>query len=117
MSGCHEDQRLWNKFTLDLFQNYDVPQEVSGTFDPEVDFNDDAVGRSRYERFYSVRTTIMRQKSKSSKTFARAQSSGVPLKELSRVKLRRLTREHISKNIPKSSEIHDYTRRAHYFVI
>ena len=52
------------------------------------------------------------RKSKSSKTFARAQSSGVPLKELSRVKLRRLTREHISKNIPKSSKIHDYTRRA-----
>ena len=46
-------------------------------------------------------------------TFARAQSSGVPLKELSRVKLRRLTREHISKNIPKSSKIPDYTRRAH----
>ena len=33
------------------------------------------------------------------KTFARAQSSGVPLKELSRVKLRRLTREHISKKL------------------
>ena len=39
----------------------------------------------------------------SSKTFARAQSSGVSLKERSRVKLRRLTQEHISKNIPKSS--------------
>ena len=48
-----------------------------------------------------------------SKTFARAQSSGVPFKELSRVKLRRLTREHISKNISKSSKIHNYTRRAH----
>ena len=35
------------------------------------------------------------------------------MKELSRVELRRLTREHISKNIPKSSKIHDYTRRAH----
>ena len=44
----------------------------------------------------------------SSKTFARAQSSGVPLKERSRVKLRRLTREHISKNIPKTSKIHDH---------
>ena len=32
---------------------------------------------------------------KSSKTCARAQSSGGPLKELSRVKLMRLTREHI----------------------
>ena len=36
-----------------------------------------------------------------------------PLKELSRVKLRRLTGEHISKNIPKSSKIPDYTRPAH----
>ena len=35
----------------------------------------------------------------------------MPLKELSRV--RRLTPEHISKNIPKSSKIHDYTRRTH----
>ena len=39
-----------------------MPEEVSGTFDPEVDLNDDAVGRSRYERFYSVRSPIMRQK-------------------------------------------------------
>ena len=52
-------------------------------------------------------------KSKSSEAFARAQSSGVPLKELSRVKLRQLTREHISNNILKSSKMHDYTRRAH----
>ena len=47
-----------------------------------------------------------------SKTFATA------LKELSRMskqsrELRRLDREHISKNIPKSSKIHDYTCRAH----
>ena len=33
--------------------------------------------------------------------FARAQPSRVPLKELSHVKLRRLTREQISNNIPK----------------
>ena len=45
------------QITLDLFQNCDVPEEVSVTFDPEVDLNDDAVGRSRYERFYSVRST------------------------------------------------------------
>ena len=31
------------------------------TFDPEVDFNDDAVGRSRYERFYSVRSNYARE--------------------------------------------------------
>ena len=48
--------------TLDLFQNCDVPEEIGGTFDPEVDLNDDAVGRSRYERFHSVRSRIMRQK-------------------------------------------------------
>ena len=46
-------------------------------------------------------------------TFARAQLSGVPLKVLSRVKLRPLTREHIPKNIPQSSKIPDYTHRAH----
>ena len=30
--------------TLDLFQNCDVPVEVSATFDPEVDLNDKAIG-------------------------------------------------------------------------
>ena len=47
------------QITLDLFQNCDVPEEVSGTVDPEVDLNDDATGRSRYERFYSVCRPIM----------------------------------------------------------
>ena len=47
---------------LDIFQNCDVTEEVSITFDPEVDLNDDVVGTSRYERFYSVRRPIMRQK-------------------------------------------------------
>ena len=47
--------------TLDLFQNCDVPEEIGGTFDPEVDLNDDAVGRSRYERFYSVRSNYARE--------------------------------------------------------
>ena len=36
------------------FISFDVPEEVSVTFDPKVDFNDDAVGRSRHEQFYSV---------------------------------------------------------------
>ena len=45
--------------TLDLFQNCDVPEEVSVTFDPELDLNDDAVDRSPYERFYSVPSPIM----------------------------------------------------------
>ena len=39
------------------------------------------------------------RESKSSKTFARVQSSGLPFKEFSRVKLRRQTREHISNRI------------------
>ena len=38
-----------------------MPEEVSVTFDPEVDLNDDAVGRSRYERFYSVRNNYARE--------------------------------------------------------
>ena len=38
-----------------------MPEEVSGTSDPEVDLTDDAVGRSRHERFYSVRSPIMRE--------------------------------------------------------
>ena len=54
-------QRSVEQITLDLFRNFDVPEEVSGTFDPEVDLNDDAVGRSRYERFYSVRSNYARE--------------------------------------------------------
>ena len=70
-----------------------MPEKVSVTFDPKVDVNDDAVGRSRYERLYSVCTSVIyaREKYMFSKTFARAQSRGVPLKELSRVKLKRLS--------------------------
>ena len=79
-----------------------------------VDINDDAIGRSRSERFYFVRSLIKcDRKSKSLKTFARTQLSGVPFNELSCVKLELLIEEHISKNIPKSSKIHDYTCRAH----
>ena len=55
-------QRSVEQITLDLFRNFDVPEEVSGTFDPEVDLNDDVVGGCRHERFYSVRSPIMRQK-------------------------------------------------------
>ena len=44
------------QITLDLFQNCDVPEEVSITFDPEVNLIDAAIGRSRYEQFYSVRS-------------------------------------------------------------
>ena len=53
---------LIEQITLDLFQNCDMSEEVNGTVDPEVDLNDYAFGRSRYERFYSVRSPIMWQK-------------------------------------------------------
>ena len=43
---------------LDLFQNCDVPEEVSVTFDPEIELDNDTVGRTRYERFYSVRSNL-----------------------------------------------------------
>ena len=55
-------------------------------------------GRSRYERFqYSVRSNYARE-NMSSKTFARTQSR-VPLKELSRLKLRRLSGSNTFQNI------------------
>ena len=38
------------QMALDLFQNCDVPMEVSVTFDPGIDLDDDAVGRFGYER-------------------------------------------------------------------
>ena len=82
-----------------------MPEEESLTFDPEVDLNDDAVGKARYERFFFVRSRRKCDKnSKSSKTFARlgvgscerttvgsrectfkGTPSGVPLKVHSRV--------------------------------
>ena len=59
-----------------------------------------AVGRFRYERFYSVRSNYARE-NMSSKTFARAHLR-VPLKELSRLKLRRLTRLNTIQKIARS---------------
>ena len=44
--------RLGRTNDIDLFQNCDVPEEV--TFNPGIDLDDDAIGRSRYEGFYSV---------------------------------------------------------------
>ena len=61
MSGCHEGTNYIR------FISFDVPEEISVSFDPEVDLNDDAVGRSRYERFYSFRSDLIcERKSKSS---------------------------------------------------
>ena len=48
----HEDQRLCRTNDTRFIQNCEVPEEVSVTFDPEIDLDDDAVGRSRYERFF-----------------------------------------------------------------
>ena len=55
------------------------------------------VTKSTLDRYYAISSCY--RESKSSKTFARVQSSGLPFKEFSRVKLRRQTREHISNRI------------------
>ena len=70
------------QITLDIFQNCDVPEEESLTFDPEVDLNDDAVGKARYERFFFCsQPAKMRQKlSLRRRSREPTQSSGVPLK-------------------------------------
>ena len=86
MKGSREKVENSSK-CMRLYDDFhDVLKEVSVTFDPEVDLSDDAIGRSRYEWFYSVRSNY----AKSLKMFARAQLR-VPLKELSRVKLGRLS--------------------------
>ena len=38
-----------------------MPDEILAPFDPEVDLKDDAVGGSRYERFYSVGSNYARE--------------------------------------------------------
>ena len=46
LSGCHERKIKYSveQITLDLFQNFDVSEEVlKCSFCPEVDLNDDAV--------------------------------------------------------------------------
>ena len=82
--------------------------------DAEVDLNDNAVGRSRHERFYSVRSTNNATENLSLRRRPR---------ELNRVgcvlgycacEVEATNSRHIStENIPKSSKIPDYTRRAH----
>ena len=56
---CHEDSVEQIPFK---FISFDVREEISVTFDPKVDLNFYAVGRSNYMRFYSVLSPIMRQK-------------------------------------------------------
>ena len=60
LSGCQEDQRLCGTNYIRFISFY-VSEEISVTFDPEVDLNDDAVGRSLYERFYSVGSNYLRE--------------------------------------------------------
>ena len=110
LSG-QEDQRVCRTNDIIFISKSYCAWGSKYNFDPEIDLDDDAFGRSRYEWFWSVRSSYAR-KTKPSKTFARV------LKELSHVfkqsrKLRQLTQEHIPKNILKSSKIHYYTRRAH----
>ena len=84
-----------------------MPEEVSGTFHPQVDLKDDAVDRSRYERFYSVRI---------SKVFEDVLESPVEwgaFESTFACEVEATNSRHISKNISKSSKILDYTRRAH----
>ena len=54
-----------------------MPEEISVTFDPEVDLNDYAVGRSRYEWFNSVCSNYAREN-----LSLRRHPRGMPLEEL-----------------------------------
>ena len=67
------------QMTLDLFQNYDVPEEVSVTLDPEVVLNDEGFGKSCYERFYCVRNNYARENRRLPRRSR--EPSRVPLKE------------------------------------
>ena len=100
MCGCHKEEQI----ALDLFQNCDLPEKVSATFDPEVDLNDDAVGRSRYERFYCVRSNYARE-NRSLRRCSREPQPNAFDWELSRVEEQEVeatnSRTHF-KNIPKS---------------
>ena len=101
-----------------------MPEEVSVTFDPEVDLSDDAVGRSRYERFYSVRSNYARE-NLSLRRRSREPRRGclwrnfriciyiyIYIIALNTCDVTKSIK-HISKNSPNSSKIHNYIRRAH----
>ena len=62
LSGCHEDQRLCRTNDIRFISEFWCAWgSKCTTFDAEVDLNDDAVGRTRYERFYSVRSNYARE--------------------------------------------------------
>ena len=76
---------------------------------PDVDLGDHAVGRPRYERFYSVRSTLIMQEKICLWRRSREPSRGCLWRKLRR----RKSIKHISKNNLKSSKIPDHTHRAH----
>ena len=56
-AGCHEDQRLCTTNVIRFISKLWCAWG-SVTFDPDVDLNGDAVSRSRYEQFHSVRSNL-----------------------------------------------------------
>ena len=72
------------------------------------------VGRSHFAQFYCIPTNVYVKENRSPPRRSR-EPSHVPLNYLSCIlnksrKSRRLIQEYISKNVPKSSKVHDYTR-------
>ena len=72
------------------------------------------VGRSCFAQFYCIPINVYVKENRSPPRRSR-EPSHVPLNYLSRIlnksrKSRRLIQEYISKNVPKSSKVHDYTR-------
>ena len=91
MLSGQEDQRVCRTNDIRFISKSYCAWGSKWNFDLEIDLDEDAVGRSRYEWFCSVRSSYARE-AKPSKTFVKV------LKELSHVfkqsgKLRRLTRE------------------------
>ena len=87
-----------------------MPEEVSVTFDLEVDLSDDAFVRSRYKQFYSVRSNYARENLEYVRESPVEGSFEVHFAcEVEAIK----SIKHISKNSPNSSKIHNYTLRAH----
>ena len=85
-----------------LFENWEMAEEKV------------TVGRSRFAQFYCIPTNVYVKENRSPPRRSR-EPSHVPLNYLSRIlnksrKSRRLIQEYISKNVPKSSKVHDYTR-------
>ena len=88
------------------FHAFQLSNMASVTFDPEVDLSNDAVSRSRYEWFYSVRSNYARR-NLSLRRRSREPSRGC----LTFTRLSRLnTFQRIARSLPN---FFDYTRGAH----